>query len=374
MKRIILSVTNDFVDDQRVHRVATTLSEAGAEVLLVGCLFSDSLPVIDRPYAIHRMKLIFRKGFLFYANFNIRLFFFLLRNKADGLVSNDLDTLPANYFISKIKKIPLIFDSHEYFPEVPELIHRPIVKKIWTGIEKLFLPKIKYGYTVCKSIANIYKNNYQVNFDVVRNLPFRINKNNNFKTLLPVESKKVIIYQGSLNIGRGIELVIDAMKYLENTLFIIAGEGDISKYLKEKVKKSGLENKINFTGKIPLKDLSSFTIQADLGISLEENLGLNYYFALPNKLFDYIQAWVPVLTSDFPEMSAIVKSYNIGLTSNERDPEKLADLLKKMLINEELRSVWKKNLVTAAEELCWENEKEKLLNIFRKAELIENKI
>ncbi len=370
MKRIIISVTNDLFSDQRVHRVAKTLTDSGAEILLVGRLLPGSNKLLKRPYNTYRMNIPFKNGFLFYAFYNIRLFFFLLFKKADGLLSNDLDTLPANFIVSKIKKIPLVFDSHEYFPEVPELIHRRKVRAIWLLIEKVLLPEIKYGYTVCGSIANIYKQKYNTNFEVIRNLSFGRRDNFSPAPKLAKAGTKIIIYQGALNIGRGIELVIDAMKFIDNAVFVIAGEGDISGKLLEKVKQSGYEDKIMFTGRIPLNDLFGYTVQADLGISLEENLGLNYYYALPNKLFDYIQAGVPVLTSYFPEMAAIVKQYNIGYTTNERNPEKLSVLIKEMLDNQILRKTWKGNLVPAAKELCWENEQEKLKEIFRKAGLI----
>jgi glycosyltransferase involved in cell wall biosynthesis len=371
LKKIIISVTNDLVSDQRVHRTALTLHEAGFDVVLVGRILPNSLILPEGPYRMHRMKVPFRKGFLFYTTYNIWLFFFLLIRKSDALLSNDLDTLPANFIISKIKSIPLIFDSHELFTEVPELVHRPFIKKIWTRIEMMLLPRIKFGFTVCNSIAEIYRKNYNVNFEVVRNLPCKSIPGPSVEKTFD-DKKKIIIYQGSLNIGRGIELVIEAMKYLDNFLFIIAGEGDISKQLHELAKHPGLEGKIHFLGKIPFSDLFKYTVQADLGISLEENLGMNYFYALPNKLFDYIQAQVPVLTSDFPEMGAIVRKYNIGFTTNERDAGKLAKIIEKTFEDKKKINTWKENLKTARLELCWENEKEKLINILKKTGLAQD--
>jgi len=369
LKKIIISVTNDLVSDQRVHRTAFSLSEAGMEVLLIGRVLYNSLPLPERQYKMHRLRVPFKRGFLFYKSYNIWLFFFLLFRKTDALLSNDLDTLPANFLISKIKSVPLIFDSHELFTEVPELIHRPQVKKIWALLERFLIPKINFGITVCDSIAEIYKKNYKIEFAVVRNLPFRFEMNVQAKKYFD-KNKKIILYQGSLNIGRGIELVIDAMNYLENILFVIAGEGDISQQLRERANQPAIKRKIIFLGRIPLNELHKYTHQADLGISLEENLGLNYFYALPNKLFDYIQAEVPVLTSDFPEMSAIVKKYNIGYSTNEREPKRLAFLINQILSNKILLNNWKDNLKIASKDLCWENEKEKLLLVFNKAGLI----
>jgi glycosyltransferase involved in cell wall biosynthesis len=365
VKRIIISVTNDLISDQRVNRVATTLSEEGLNVLLVGRVLPNSPPLDQRVYSMHRMKVPFTKGFQFYATYNIWLFFYLLFHKCDALLANDLDSLPANYFASKIKRIPLIFDSHEYFPEVPELVNRPRVKKTWEKIEGFFLPRIKYGYTVCESIANIYKTKYGTSLMVVRNLPFR----NTESIAVGKTEKHIIMYQGAINLGRGIELVMEAMRFIDNATMLIAGDGDIMTQIKEKAQDYELKDKVVILGRLPMQKLKEYTTRASLGFSLEENLGLNYYFALPNKLFDYVQAGVPVITSDFPEMARIVNGYNIGLTTNERDPQKLAAIISDMIQNEEKRSIWKTNLKKAASELCWENEKHTLLAVYKKAGL-----
>ena len=145
-KQIIISVTNDLTFDQRIDRIANTLLDEGFEILLVGRLLPVSKSLSDRRYKTHRMKVPFNKGFLFYSFFNILLFFFLLFKKFDILLANDLDTLPANFIISKFRSKTLFFDSHEYFPEVPELIKRPRVKNTWIFIEKLIIPHLKHCY------------------------------------------------------------------------------------------------------------------------------------------------------------------------------------------------------------------------------------
>ncbi|MCF6185522.1 MAG: glycosyltransferase [Bacteroidales bacterium] len=169
-QKIIISVTNDLVADNRVHKVADSLIKFGFEILLVGRKLPGSLHV-NREYKTKRFKLLFNKGAMFYAFYNIRLFFFLLFAKADIFLSNDLDTLPANFIASKIRNKKLVYDSHEYFTEVPELVNRPKIKRIWENTEKRILPKIKFLYTVCNSIADIYNKKYGINMKVVRNIP-----------------------------------------------------------------------------------------------------------------------------------------------------------------------------------------------------------
>jgi glycosyltransferase involved in cell wall biosynthesis len=361
-KKIIVSVTSDLVSDNRVHKVCTTLHNMGFEVLLVGRKLPASLPVEIRQYAVKRFSLPFHKGPQFYAAYNLRLLLFLLFSKFDILLSNDLDTLPANHIASKMKGKPLVYDSHEYFTEVPELINRPRVKKIWEWLEKKMVPNIKSAFTVCNSIAEIYKEKYGTPFRVVRNLP--VAGSFEAKTEKGENQKKIILYQGAVNIGRGLEQAILAMHFIENAKLIIAGGGDILTKLQNLVINEKLQNKVEFTGRLPLKELTKLTPQADLGLSIEEDLGLNYRFALPNKLFDYIQAQVPILITNLPEMVAIVNQYNIGEITNSLEPRHLAEKITDSLNNQEKRKVWKSNLPLAAKELNWENEEKVIHEIF----------
>ena len=135
MKRIIVSVTNDLVSDNRVHKVCTSLESMGNKVLLIGRKFSNSHSV-NRDYKIKRFSLLFNKGPLFYAEYNFRLFFLLLFSRADIYLANDLDTLYANYLASKIRGKVLVYDSHEYFTEVPELIGRNFVRNFGLELKK----------------------------------------------------------------------------------------------------------------------------------------------------------------------------------------------------------------------------------------------
>lgn len=361
MTKILVSVINDLVTDQRVNRICNSLHNAGYDVKLIGRKLKKSQDV-NRNYQTKRLKLIFTRGFLFYAFYNVRLFFYMLFQKADIYLSNDLDTLPANYLLSRLKRKTLVFDSHEYFPEVPELIDRKRVQNFWLKIEEAIIPKLKHCYTVSPSIAELYKEKYGVDFDVVRNLPVK----QTFDSFEKFD-QKTIIYQGALNVSRGIELLIDAMKYMPDYKLIIAGEGDITRSLKQKVQDSNLDKQIEFLGRIPLEELREITRKAHIGLSLEEDRGLNYRFALPNKLFDYIQAQIPVIVSDLPEMKKIVQDYKVGKVLDERNAEKLAGLIQSCVNEYETTDKFKSQLKLAAEELCWEKEEGKLLNIFESA-------
>jgi len=368
---IYISVTNDLVTDQRVDRTAGLLSSAGAVVCLIGRILPGSPDTGIRSYRTKRLRLLVKKGPAFYAAYNTRLFFYLVsRRRISHIVSNDLDTLAACFFASRLRGATLVYDSHEYFTEVPELQGRRFVKSVWTVLEKCIVPRLKFAYTVNDSIARILQTKYGVHFHVVRNVPSLRHESLPYSLPDEARGKKIVIYQGAVNIGRGIEEVIDAVKPLDDVVFVIAGTGDIIAGIRSRIKRDHLEHKVILTGRIKPANLHSLTSQAHLGVSCELNMGLNYFYALPNKLFSYIHAGIPVLTSAFPEMEHIVKTYSVGMTVDDpANTARLTELLKTMLYDEARISAWKSNTLIAARELCWEKEQIKLKNIYSKAGL-----
>ena len=373
MKRAIVAVTNDLTTDQRVDRTCKTLLQSGYDTLLIGRQCKESKTLSPRSYLTHRMRLLFEKGPWFYAEYNIHLFFFLLFHPFDLLVSNDLDTLPASY-LAKTIKIPFsrrrtsvhIHDCHEYFRGVPELSGRKSVTSVWKWIEDRIFPKLKKVLAVNQSVADLYSKEYGNHITVIRNVPFR-------KLLLQARDKsalnikagqKIILYQGAINIDRGLEEAILAMHHLKtDAILVVAGIGDLYKSLIDFTIRQGLSEKVRFLGQIPFEELHSVTLMADLGLSIEKDVSINYHYCLPNKFLDYIQANVPVLVSPFPEMKNIVDEYLIGEYIGSHDPVSLATIIDDMLNDQHKLALYKQNLLKAAEDLCWENEEKKLLNL-----------
>jgi len=374
--RIILSVTNDLSTDQRVHKVALSLMKIGYTPILLGRQLKGSKSLKDRPYQTKRFKLPFSKSWIFYASYNIRLFCFLLYNKASILVSNDLDTLPANYFVYKIKRLfgnknlKLVYDSHELFTEVPELNGRKLVKKTWLLIENLMLPKIKNTYTVCESISEYYNKKYGIKMQVIQNLPFCNTDeipSSQINIKLP-DNKRIILYQGVLNMGRGIELFIQIIDKIRDAVLVIAGTGDIERNLKKLVNKKKLSEKVIFTGSIPLENLSALTKKADIGLVLQEDISLSYRYVLPNRLFDFVKAKVPVLASNLPEIKKIVEKERIGLTIKGFDSELMIKKVNELLNNKRLVAEIKKNMEECSSKYCWETQEKVLFELFQNLE------
>ncbi len=367
MKKAIVSVINDLVTDQRVHKTCTTLAEMGFDVLLVGRRKHDSLPLAERKYATHRMKLSAEKGAWFYIAFQWRLFFFLRANKADVYVSNDLDTLWPNYILSKWRKKPLVYDAHEIFTEVPELVNRKFKQNTWKRLERRIFPKLKYVFTVNESIADWYEKEYGIRPEVVRNIPRKITAHTRQLTRSEVhlpEDKKVILLQGAgINVHRGAEEAVEAMQYIDNAVLLIIGSGDVIHQLKEMAEKEHLEGKVIFVSKLPPDELRAWTALADIGLTLDKDTNINYRFSLPNKIFDYIHAGIPVLASDLVEVRRIVETYNIGRITPDHQPQTIAKVINEMLYGPEYLT-WKNNTHKAMEELTWEKEEEKIKAVY----------
>lgn len=387
--RIIMAVTNDLVTDQRVDRSCMALTEAGCEVTLVGRNLPSSQPV-TRPYRTERMNLVFRKKAFFYAEYNLRLFLRLLFARTDVVYANDTDTLLACFFAARLRGKPLFFDAHEMFPEVPELVGRQRVKRFWERIEQYVLPKIARrdsmaASTVCQSIADIYRERYGISMAVVRNVPMKhrvaagtqgsdtINK-----ALKAVrKERKILLYQGAVNVGRGIEAIMEAMPYLDECHLIVAGVGDKYDELRARAEKLDCDN-ITFLGRLEPTVLRELTLHADLGLSLLENRGLNYFYSFPNRIADFVQASVPVLATDFPEIRRIVDGYHIGTLvepapfdpqtcrSQWPEPVIMASIVRNALgywstISDEEKE---RRFSAAAADLTWDNDKKILLKEF----------
>ena len=352
----MIAVTTDLNTDQRVLRIAGTLADNGFDVMLFGRENPSSKPLSVKFPAV-RCKLMANKGMMMYLLFNWRLLWYLMFHKFDLVLANDLDSLVGASLASVLKHKPLVYDSHEYFTELPELVGRRFKRGVWLAAERLFVPRAVAAYTVCQSLADIYTVKYNLQFSVVRNVPYALPKPEN----APVG--KIIMYQGALNVGRGIEMMIAAMQYLPDYELWIAGSGGVENDLRQLADEQKSGGKIVFLGRLAPDELRQRTQQAAVGLSIEEDLGQNYHYALPNKLFDYIQARVPVIVSHLPEMQRIVDDCRVGEVLTERTPSDLAVLIQKVVSQ---RDKYAEKLDIAAAELNWENESKRLIDIYKR--------
>ena len=371
--RIIFTVTNDLVYDRRMIRIGESLATEGYDVLLVGRQLNDS-QVFDNELIKHkRFKLFFNKGKLFYLEYNLRLFFWLLFQRFDIVCGIDLDTILPCYLVSILRGgKPCVYDAHELFTEVPEVVRRPMIRRIWLGIEKLVVPKLKFCYTVSQSVADEFDRRYNLKFEVIRNLPNRQaqapqppkGEFAHHSSLITHHSSPIILYQGNLNEGRGLETAVEAMQYIDNAELWIAGDGDLGFILRGMVKDLKLENKVKFLGYVQPKDLADITQQAAIGLHISEDKGLSYQYSLANKFLDYIQAGVPQICTQFIEYQRLNHEFNVAILIEKTDLNLLLNALNLLLNDTELYRTLQQNCLKAAVVLNWEMEEKKVIEFY----------
>jgi glycosyltransferase involved in cell wall biosynthesis len=342
-----------------MQRICTSLATNGYDVLLVGRKKSSSIPLKDHPFRQKRLTCLFQKGPVFYAEYNLRLFFYLLFIKMDVICAIDLDTILPCYFVSVIRREKRVYDAHELFTEMKEIVERPSILKMWTAIERFAVPKFRNGYTVNQSLVDELYRRYGVKYEIVRNLPILTNSK------FQIPDSKFIIYQGAVNEGRSFETIIPAMKDV-NAQLLIYGEGNFFDQTKELIRQHGVEDKVMLKGIVPPDELRNITPKASIALMIFEATGMNQYHSLSNRFFDYIMAGVPQVCVNYPEYKTINDEHNIAVMINDVNPATIAVALNRLLIDDVLQEQLRKNCLEAREVLNWSSEEKKLLLFYQK--------
>ncbi|TSA58702.1 MAG: glycosyltransferase [Sediminibacterium sp.] len=341
-----------------MQRICNALASAGYSVTLVGRTIKNNPPLTNCNFHQKRIDLFAKKGPLFYIEYNIRLFFYLLFQPADLICAIDLDTILPCYFASRLKGTKRVYDAHEYFTEQKEIVSRPSIYKIWMAIEKFSVPKFKDGYTVNNWIAAAFEKRYGVQYQTIRNLPVKY----------PLESApktdKFILYQGAVNEGRCFETLIPAMKNVDCKL-VIYGNGNFLTQSLSIIKSNLLTNKVSIEPAIPPAELRKITPTAYIGLTLFDQAGLNQYYSLANRFFDYIMAGIPQLCVDYPEYRAINDVYEVAYLIPNTESETIAAALNKLLDDNVLYKRLQLNCLKARETLHWNHEQLDLFDFYK---------
>jgi len=364
-KRITVSVISELTTDQRVIRICDTLAGMGFEVHVIARSFSDSLPLGEYGFSATRIHCFFRKGFMQFAEFNTRLFFRLLFRKTDYFLANDLDVLVPNYIVSRLRRKKIFYDTHEYYTGVPELKDAPFKRGVWKFFENWIFPRLRVVYTVNDSVKNKYHEEYGNEIAVIRNVPVTTSSQ---AREIPEhwKNKTILMMQGiGINPGRGGLELLETMRYLQgNYHLVFIGGGTQWDAIVQKRSEWQLEDKVDMIGKQPPARLKEYTPLAHLGFSLDGSENINFLYNLPNKIFDYIHAGVPVAATDIPEVRKIIEQYHCGICFKSNRPQSMAEEIT-ALMNDPLRYMaLRNNTAPAAKELCWEKERMKLMPIF----------
>ena len=380
MPKVFLSVINDLHSDQRVHRTCMVWQEMGYEVVLSGRNYPNPAP-LARPYRTERFTCFFHRGPLFYLEFQWRLWEILRREKPDVYLANDLDTLWPNAYWARRRGKPLVYDSHEYFLGAPELESRPFIQSLWRWVERRYVPQITAGVTVNASIAQAYYSEYGQSMDIVRNVPLLPQDGLPFppagddqqesrrlaacKALdLPTDRPLWILQGAGINIDRGAEELLEAVGLHPNALLLVVGSGDAFPHLQRTAEAQGWTgSKVRFIGRVPREALARYTVAAHLGFSLDKPKSQNYRWSLPNKLFDYFQAGIPVIASNLVEVAAHLGA--AGRVIHETTPEAILSAANELLQPEVYR-----HAVQAAQQAAhryhWDHEKDSWKRLIRR--------
>lgn len=360
---ICFTVTNDLSYDQRMIRICSSLAGAGHKVELIGRLLKTSVPIVQRDFRQKRLQCFFEKGKMFYLEYNLRLVFYLLFKKVDCICAIDLDTILPVLLCSKLRGIKRVYDAHELFCEMKEIVTRPKIYSTWKKIEKFAVPKFIDGYTVNRPIAKEFKKMYDVNYEIIRSLSVKQ------ELEIVAKDEDIIIYQGAVNEGRSFETLIPAMQRV-NAHLLIFGDGNFYEQARALVKNNILDDKITFQGKVEPAALSKITREATIGVTLFDDKALSNYYSLANRFFDYIHAGIPQLCVNYPAYEEINKEFEVALLIDDLSPENIARNLNRLLQDEDLYHHLQQNCLKASRVYCWQNEEKKLIEFYRKIEKV----
>ncbi|WHY00448.1 glycosyltransferase [Neobacillus sp. DY30] len=426
-KRVGMFVWNHFTNDARVLRECTALSEAGYDVDLI-CIHDPkdpNLPMLEQRnerFKVYRLRRypvlleLLQKAYRFskqnklFGTFGVILWavlaylvplviipltflvFFLLKTKLnvvwvrgslilrmilkgysgnyDIYHSNDLNTLPQGYISAKwrLKPKKLIYDSHE-------------VQTSRTGYNSPIHGKLE-AFLIKKIDEMIVENNTRAKYNedlygfyphVVHNYPFKQQTVNHqekvdlHEILNIPRNEKILLYQGGIQTGRGLDKLIKAVPYFKEGVLVLIGEGKIKKELQNMVKEMGLEDKVKFHPKVPVGDLPKYTRNGYIGFQVLNNVCFNHYSASSNKLFEYMMAGVPVVACSFPEIQRVVEGDETGVTVDSHDPISIANGANWLLENHKEYEEMKIKSIKASQKYNWDNEKNIFLNIYYKS-------
>lgn len=370
---VIITVTNDIAYDQRIIKMASSLAKVGKRVLVLGRRMENRAQYRDS-FAFDTLlqECFFTKGPGFYLEYNIRSLWACLNRRYDTHYSVDLDTILAGSILRSIGRCRLLcFDAHELFEDTPELAHTKAKRWIWSVLGRICIVATDVRITVNQSLQNILESKYGTPFHVIYNTPLknrstkgRPRQDAEVERRLPSD-KKVILYQGAVNQGRGLEVAIEAMHLLgEHHHLVIAGGGDVLEDIRALVYREGLTERVSLLGMIAPERLRKITPQAWIGINLLDESSENYYYSLANRFFDLMHAGIPSINMAFPEYVSILNKYACGLTISHLCVQEYSSAVLALEQDPDRYD----NMVLAAKEATeiynWESQEKKLLSLF----------
>lgn len=361
--KVFISFLGNCFYDTRVTNLSASLKGEGCTVSIVSFDWLNS----NIPYAENGIKIFKLKrgkvNILFYLSFAYRLITELIKSKDDIYFAEDVYSLPFVTIIGKIKRGKIIYNSRELYAFIGGLANRPVIQFLIKTIENFFIRRVDLVLTTGEMDSEFLEKFYGIRDTLVlRNLP-QIQKPSRIVDLREMfnisTDKTILLYQGVIQGGRGIKLLLHAMAHIPKAAFVILGEGEKRTYYEKLCEELNIADKVFFTGVINQKELINYTAGGDIGLAIIENISISYYHALPHKIFEYIMADLPVLASNLPQMKKVIDHYKVGETLAIEQDDNLVKVINKLIENPILLAEYKKNCAAAVKELNWQVEFEK---------------
>jgi glycosyltransferase involved in cell wall biosynthesis len=367
--KIAYFILNSFNFDSRARLEVETLKQQKHQVEIIATIGADSHTFLGCP--IHRIPQwpgpTKKFRFIQYNYLASRL---ARKLKPDICHAVDLDTLQAAAWAAESLKAKLVYESRELYTELEALSGRPRIREIWRKLESRLIGKADRVITINDSIANELTARYGIKKpDIVRNVAAIP------KSLSPIDLRakfdipqnhSILIYQGVLRRGQGLVTALEIFSRLpRNFSLVIVGTGQLESELKDKAKSHEMANRVKFAGQVASSDMLNYTVSADAGLLLMEDVALNNHLALPQKLFQYLSAGIPQIVSPLPEIAGFVRSNKTGLIIDPSNLDDAANSIKSLLTDSAGLDALKKHCSEVAALNNWELESQILIDLYR---------
>ena len=366
---VCMLVFNDLNYDFRVFREASTLASRGHRITVVAlesskplCEEWNDFEVITIPRAaVGSLRIA-------YPQFWWRAAKILRKIRADVYHAHDLDALPPASKAAKHYNVPLVYDSHELWTHQSSLVSRPWIRRFWEHLETRLIKQAAHVISVSEPIAKNLVGRYQLDrVTVLRNLPpYREPVSGNcIRDMLTLPPKAtILLYQGGFLTDNGLAEQIHAMASVENAHLVLLGGGPTKNDLQREVQLAHVEDRVHFLSRVPFSELHTYTCSADIGMCLIKPTGRSFYWSLPNKLFEYLMAGLPVLASDAPQIAELVQTAGVGECVDVRNVSRISECINHLVADRVKCKQYASAALATAKKMSWDREQTKLIQVY----------
>jgi glycosyltransferase involved in cell wall biosynthesis len=370
--KICMVVFTDLPYDFRVYREVCTLQKAGHGVTVVSTRWRDEpLPSAWRDIDVRLIDIDRTQSLrILYPRFWQQATKLACQERADVYHAHDLDALWPACRAARRHDAALVYDSHELFCDQSSLVRRPAIAFAWRLIERRLIRQAVRVITVAPSIAMQLQQTYDLDQVpvVLRNVPpYRKPVTSGYlrQQLGIPTSSPLALYQGGFLTNNGLAEQITAMQHVDEAGHLaLLGNGPTEQELKDLTSRLGLQDRVHFLPRVPFQALHEATCSADIGLCIIKPAGRSFAWSMPNKLFEYMMAGLPVVGGDTPEIRRVIEETDAGIVVDPLKPEAMGAAINQLLNDPERRDELAAASLFAARQNCWEVESQGLVELY----------